>query len=291
MARTAVARPAPARSAKPRPSGGRKASSRSAATRSRARSAAPAKGRAASGKAPAAPSKGRAAPAKGRPSTRKSTRPAAPRRSPHSSNGRSPRSARSRSAGGAVALPLPVRVLRAPAARAIRARGGTVVDALLHGQGWIALIGVLLAGIVFCNVYLLQLNRDIAATSQKAAAVKRENARLRLDVARLGSSERIQLAAAQLGLVLPAPGEVRYLRAHPALDGGRAAKLVEPPGLAAAPAPVAPEPLAPEPPAPTVTTPPATTDPAAVGQTATDPAAAPVAQDQSAPLPADPAAG
>jgi cell division protein FtsL len=149
-----------------------------------------------------------------------------------------------------------------------------VLDALLAGQGWIAVIGVLLAGIVFVNVYLLQLNRDIAATSERAAAVKRENARLRLDVARLGSSERIQEAAAALGLVLPAPGEVRYLRAHPKVDGRRAARRVEPPGLVEAPAPVAPEPMAPEPVTPVapVATAPAA-DPATVDPAATDPAA------------------
>jgi cell division protein FtsL len=204
-------------------------------------------------------------------------------------------------AGRAVALPLPVRVLQAPVARAIRARGGSLLDALLHGQGWIALVGVLLAGIVFCNVYLLELNRDIAATSERAAAVKRENARLRLDVARLGSSERIQQAAARLGLVLPAPGEVRYLKANPSVDGRRAAKRVEPPGMAEAPAPMAPEPLAPEPVAPVATGPttePMTTDPAtdpaATDQAATAPAAtapAPTAEGQAAPAPTDPAAG
>jgi cell division protein FtsL len=199
-----------------------------------------------------------------RPTATRRPRSSAPRRSPHRARAGIPRAPRA-AAGGAVALPLPVRVLRSPVTRALRARGARTLDALLAGQGWIAVIGVLLAGIVFVNVYLLQLNRDIAATSEKAAAVKRENARLRLDVARLGSSERIQEAAAALGLVLPAPGEVRYLRADPKVDGRRAARRVEPPGLVEAPAPVAAEPIAPEPVAPVTTAPP--TDPAA-----TDPA-------------------
>jgi cell division protein FtsL len=161
-----------------------------------------------------------------------------------------------------------------------------VLDALLHGQGWIALVGVLLAGIVFFNVYLLQLNRDIAATSERAAAVKRENARLRLDVARLGSSERIQLAAAEQGLVLPAPGEVRYLRANPAVDGRRAAKRVEPPGLAVAPAPLAPEPVAPAPVAADPAAPPLTTAPATEAPATQEP----VAEEQTTPAPTDTAA-
>jgi cell division protein FtsL len=197
---------------------------------------------------------------------------------------------------------LPIRVLNAPFARALRARTSSVLDALLSGRGWIALIGVLLAGIVFFNVDLLQMNRDIARDAEKASALGRENARLRLTLARLGSSERIQEAAAGLGLVLPAPGEVRYLKAHP-VDARRAAKRITEPNEALVPP--APEPTAPSAapaattsipptttttpptgaaPAPTTTTPPAaaaTTPPAGttptVPQTTTPPAATGVA--------------
>ena len=113
-----------------------------------------------------------------------------------------------------------------------------MLDKLLSGRAWIGLVFVLLAGIVFFNVDLLQMNREIARNADRAAAVKAENARLRTDLARLGSSERIQQVAAQAGLVLPAPGEVRYLRAAPATDAKRAAKRIDR-GKASAP-PVAP---------------------------------------------------
>jgi hypothetical protein len=76
---------------------------------------------------------------------------------------------------------------------------------------------------VFFNVDLLRMNRDIAVTSERARTVQLENARLRTDIARLGSSERIQRVAADRGLVLPAPGEVRYLRSDPSSDSRRAA--------------------------------------------------------------------
>jgi cell division protein FtsL len=156
-------------------------------------------------------------------------------------------------AGISAAVAVPIRVLNAPFARSLRGRTAKVLDALLSGRGWIALIGVLLVGIVFFNVDLLRMNRDIAQNAEKASALKRQNARLRLDVARLGSSERIQKAAADLGLVLPAPGEVRYLKARPALDARRAAKrITEPDATLLPPAPALPS-------APT--TPPATTTP------------------------------
>jgi len=89
-------------------------------------------------------------------------------------------------------------------------------------------------------------------------------ARLRLDHARLGSSERIQEAAARLGLVLPAPGEVRYRTARPTLDARRAARRITEP--APAPEPVWTAPVAPATPAPTTAAPTTgTTPPAATG--------------------------
>ena len=115
-------------------------------------------------------------------------------------------------------------------------RGAVVLDALLRGRAWIALVFVLLAGIVFFNVDLLRMNRQIAVTAERAATVERENARLRTDLARLGSSERIQRVAAERGLVLPAPGEVRYLRSNPTVDARRAAKRI---GADDVPAPAA----------------------------------------------------
>ena len=128
-------------------------------------------------------------------------------------------------------------------------RGARVLDALLTGRAWIALVGLLLAGIVFFNVDLLQMNREITQMADKAAQVKRENDRLRHDYARLASSERIQEAAAALGLVYPAAGEVRYLRSKPKLDAHNASKRIAPPN----PTYVPPEPVSTPP--PTLTTP------------------------------------
>jgi cell division protein FtsL len=113
-----------------------------------------------------------------------------------------------------------------PARPATPPRGARVLDALLTGRAWIALVGVLLAGIVFFNVDLLQMNREITQMADKAAQVKRENDRLRHDYARLASSERIQEAAAAVGLVYPAAGEVRYLASNPRLDAHNASKRI-----------------------------------------------------------------
>ena len=95
---------------------------------------------------------------------------------PRSGPPRAPRAA-------APGAPHGARPVRRPAARAAppvaRPRGAAVLDRLLPGRLWIGLVFVLLVGIVFFNVDLLRMNRDIAATAEKAATVKRENARLR----------------------------------------------------------------------------------------------------------------
>jgi cell division protein FtsL len=119
---------------------------------------------------------------------------------------------------------------------------------------------VLLAGIVFFNVDLLQMNREITQMADKATQIKRENDRLRHDYARLASSERIQEAAAALGLVYPAAGQVRYLDSKPRLDAHNASQRMIAPSEAATPEPVAPPATTTTPATPTTTTvPPATT--------------------------------
>lgn len=132
--------------------------------------------------------------------------------------------------------PAPVRGPAAPARGIARPAGAAVLDRLLSGRLWIGLVFLLLVGIVFFNVDLLGMNRDIARTAERSESIKRENARLRGDIARLGSSERIQKVAADGGLVLPAPGEVRYLKPNPGADARNAlAQLKAPPQTATTP--------------------------------------------------------
>jgi hypothetical protein len=136
-----------------------------------------------------------------------------------------------------------------------------MLDALLNGRAWIGLVGVLLAGIVFFNVDLLRMNREITQMADRAAQLKRENARIRGDLAQLASSERIQLEAAELGLVLPAPAEVRYLESNPTVDARNASKRIIAPDPTLAPDPLVAEPetpIAPVTPTTTTTTPPTT---------------------------------
>lgn len=159
-----------------------------------------------------------------------------------------------------------------------------LLDRLLRGPLYIAVIGVLLAGIVFFNVDLLKMNHGIARIDVRAAQLKRENAVLTLELAKLGSSERIQRVALERGLVLPQPGDVRYLRSHRE-DAGRALRTMTDP----APSDAAPAPPVTQTSAPQTSAPPTSSQVAAGGpQTATPvPAANPAPSSQ---LPAPTAA-
>ena len=144
--------------------------------------------------------------------------------------------------------PRPAKRTSAPSRKSARPAAGTRarraarsaqpgIDRVLRGRAYIAVVFALLTGIVFFNVTLFELNSGIARTNERAGLLKRQNARLRLHVARLGSSERIQEEAAKRGFVLPAPGEVRYLRANPRADGRAAARRIRRPEPQTAPPP------------------------------------------------------
>jgi cell division protein FtsL len=143
--------------------------------------------------------------------------------------------------------------VRKPAAVPVRrVAGSMVLDQLLRGRTWVVVIGALLAGIVFLNVSVLQLNRGIASTDAKAAALERTNSSLRERVATLNSAERIQRLAQQRGYVLPQPGDVTYLKPAPAQARLAAQRIVPPSAV---------QPTA-DSPQPAATTPTPTTTPA-----------------------------
>ena len=188
-------------------------------------------------------------------------------RTAHSTKTARPAPATPRRKSGPVRKPVQKRAVAKP----VLARGATVVlDNVLRGRAWVFVVGVLLAGIVFLNVSVLELNRGIASTSAKTDKLERKNSKLRGRVAQLDSAERIQRLAEARGYVLPQPGDVIYLKPHRARDARLAAVRIPPPAdETTTPEPVAPEPVAPEPVAaepvatdPVVATPAATVTPA-----------------------------
>ena len=101
--------------------------------------------------------------------------------------------------------------------RAMRVGDARVLDRLVRGRAWIALVAVALMGIVFMQVSLLKLNAGISRAVTAADTFDRQNSSLREDISKLDSGERIQAVAAKLGMVTPG----RRRRALPRRPRGR----------------------------------------------------------------------
>jgi hypothetical protein len=100
------------------------------------------------------------------------------------------------------------------------------VRRLLRGRGLIALFGIALLGLVFLQVSLLKLNTAISVNVERAAKLERDNAQARASISRLDAGRRVQDAAGQLGMVMPAAGAICFLDARRAgrCSGGDAAE-------------------------------------------------------------------
>jgi cell division protein FtsL len=84
-----------------------------------------------------------------------------------------------------------------------RARGGIL---------WIAVSGILLAGVVFVNVAVLRLNLGLDAANSERVKLRAENAALQSQLSSELASPRIQSqAAAKLGLVYADPSDYGYV--------------------------------------------------------------------------------
>lgn len=81
---------------------------------------------------------------------------------------------------------------------------------------WIALSGVLLAGVVFVNVAVLRANLSLDSTTNQRAKLRAENQALQSQLASALASPKIQARAQhQLGLVAADPSTIRYLNVAP----------------------------------------------------------------------------
>jgi hypothetical protein len=158
--------------------------------------------------------------------------------------------------------------------RAMRVGDARVLDRLVRGRVWIALMAIGLIGIVFMQVSLLKLNAGISRAVIAADTFDRQNSSLREDISKLDSGERIQSVAAKLGMVTPAAGDVHYLDGRGAA-GARAAASIKPPKPVTLSAPPAAATTAPT--AVTTTTPPAATAAAATTNAPATTNAAPTA--------------
>lgn len=124
------------------------------------------------------------------------------------------------------------------AQRATAVADARLLDRLIRGRAWIAVIGVMLMGLVFVQVSMLRMNTGIGRDVATAAQLERSNQALRNTVATLASGDRIEAGAARLGMVMPAAGQVHYLRAGEATARTAAGAVIAPKPVVQQPAPV-----------------------------------------------------
>jgi cell division protein FtsL len=104
-----------------------------------------------------------------------------------------------------------------------------LLDRLLRGRTWIALVAFALIGIVTLQLGLLKLNASIGRTLEKEAVLQRENASLSIENSELSAGDRVESRAARLGMELVPVGALRFLAAHPEIDASRGAAALSAP--------------------------------------------------------------
>lgn len=102
------------------------------------------------------------------------------------------------------------------------ADSGLVVR-LTRGRLWIGMLAGLLVGIVALNVIALSFSASSSEAGREADALKRQNSAYRAEIATLTASQQVQETAARLGLHIPNPNQIGYLRPSPG-DAAEAAK-------------------------------------------------------------------
>jgi hypothetical protein len=125
--------------------------------------------------------------------------------------------------GGAIALPAPGGL----AASLLEALAGVsrqrLLDRLIRGRAWIGLLAFALIGIVAMQLWVVKLGVGIGRALEHEGLLQRENATLSIEDAQLSSGERVEQMAAARGMVVAAPGALRFETVRGGLDARLAA--------------------------------------------------------------------
>jgi hypothetical protein len=89
-----------------------------------------------------------------------------------------------------------------------------LLDRIVRGRAWILILGVMLAGIVAMQVEVLKLGASMGRSIERTTALQSRNELLRESVAALADQQRIERLASGMGMVMPAPGGVGFLKAR-----------------------------------------------------------------------------
>ncbi len=142
-------------------------------------------------------------------------------RPPRRVSGPAPRPARAREASRSSVLERLSQFLRGLPDHAL-------LDRLVRGRAWIPLLGLMLGGIVAMQVELLKLNATTGRSIELASTLQSRNQILRAEVAADSAPGRIERLGARMGMIMPGPEAITFLRAGSANTRRAAASIQAP---------------------------------------------------------------
>ena len=86
-----------------------------------------------------------------------------------------------------------------------------LLDRIVRGRTWIALLGLMLVGIVAMQVEQLKLGASIGRSVGRTSQLQTRNEQLQASVALLSDEQRIESVAAKEGMIMPPPSAVGFL--------------------------------------------------------------------------------
>ncbi len=124
-------------------------------------------------------------------------------------------------AGGAISLPTTGGLALGAWEALASLAGGTrnhLLDKLIRGRAWIALVAFALIGIVAMQLWVVKLNVGIGGALERTALLQQESSTLASEDSALSSGERIEQLAAAKGMVPAPPGALHFDRLQGPLD-------------------------------------------------------------------------
>lgn len=104
-----------------------------------------------------------------------------------------------------------------------------LLDRLIRGRGWIALVAFALIGIVTLQLGLLKLNGGIGRALEREALLQRQNAALSIENSEMAAGDRVVSLAAGKGMAFVSPRALRFLWTRPRIDLTRGAAALSSP--------------------------------------------------------------
>jgi cell division protein FtsL len=98
-----------------------------------------------------------------------------------------------------------------------------LLDRLIRGRTWIAIVAFALIGIVTLQLGLLKLNAGIGHALAREASLQRENATLSIENSELADGALVESSAARLGMEVVPAGALRFLSVNPRTDASHGA--------------------------------------------------------------------